>query len=218
MNAPFFHFRNDPSKSENAIRFSICTNQIKFKQGLDPIEQSKAFQLGRPLDIEASLVPILAGSSGDIRPVMIQDGVFTTKKISEGLLQALGDLVQVFEVSDASQSIAQGLPQKLTGLLRDSHILAGPRNDSRLEDIWLINLTRSVDCIDWMRSDVEVWPDDPRRIRYLEKIVINKGSVTGHDQLFRLAGSANIIIASAYGREAMLRAGVPPEYFGTEIF
>ena|SRR5579862_4496132 len=191
----WYYFRNDPAILDSMLWLTVSANQIKFDPSLTAVESTEPFILGRRLQLREGRVPCVATGGAEIYRLTIQSGgVFADKVLANALARELGDLVQIFEIFE-----------RIT-------------NDPQFEDFRLINLTRTVDCVDKLKSDVEWWPDEPDRMHSISTIVLDESRLSPSDLVFRLAGAAHVIVASAEGREAMLRAGVPPEYFGDEIF
>jgi len=191
----FFYFRNDPAILDSMLWITVCANQIKFDPPLDVIQRTKPFRAGRYLKPTNDVIPVATSGAGELYPITVQsNAIFAEKSMANTILRELGSLVQLFEVVETDS------------------------NDPRFKDFRLVNLTRMVDCVDRGRSDVEWWPDEPNRIKSVSTIVLDESRIAPSDLVFRLAGASDVIIASAEGSEALLRAGVPPEYFGMEIF
>ncbi len=72
----------------------------------------------------------------------------------------------------------------------------------------VINVLDSVEALDWEKSDYVSWEDDPKYIKFIRKVVLNKNASKSNLDIFRLQESKNYIIISERIRKAIENEGL----------
>ncbi|EMS71038.1 imm11 family protein [Ruminiclostridium cellobioparum] len=72
----------------------------------------------------------------------------------------------------------------------------------------VINVLDSVEALDWEKSDYVSWEDDPKYIKFIRKVVLNKNASKSNLDIFRLQESKNYIIVSERIRKAIENEGL----------
>jgi hypothetical protein len=109
--------------------------------------------------------------------------IFTDRAVST--IQTLVTDTQVFPVSITSE------------VSKDSPIKAN-----------VVNVLTSVSAMNWDKSDYVAWEDDPRDIKVIRNLVMNRSSLIDNVDIFRLEESKNFIIVSGRLKQAIEKEGL----------
>jgi hypothetical protein len=60
----------------------------------------------------------------------------------------------------------------------------------------VINVLASISAMDWEKSDYTAWDDDPKEIKVIRNLVMDRNAMTHGLDIFRLDESKNFIIVS----------------------
>ena len=72
----------------------------------------------------------------------------------------------------------------------------------------VVNILTSVSAFNWERSDYVPWEDDPKSIKVIRKLVMNRSSLEGSPDMFRLAEDKHYIITSDRLKKAVEERGI----------
>lgn len=84
--------------------------------------------------------------------------------------------------------------------------LSDKKNQSKFSNVVNITCDRSV--LNWEKSDIITWDDDPKYIKAIRNLVMDNSKVTGLPDIFRLSESKNYIIVSEQFKKKIEEKGL----------
>lgn len=72
----------------------------------------------------------------------------------------------------------------------------------------VVNLLTSVSAMNWEKSDYISWDDDPKDIKVIRNLVMNRSAIVNNADVFRLEESKNYILVSEKFKQVVERGGL----------
>ena len=93
-----------------------------------------------------------------------------------------------------------------------------PVENSRCNDLFVLNVTYKFDAIDFGLSEVVADEMIPSICTVIRKLQLRPDVVDPAVPIFRLRGANHLAVVSAQGRDALLEAGVADDFFDASLF
>jgi hypothetical protein len=161
------------------------------RAGVDIEFRVSGFQCGKPL--VSTLRPHLDWTRhGEILPVTCHiRGWVADPAVADALRKTMPDCVQLFETESESET---------------------------LQGLWILNFTKTLDCLDREHSDFQYAAHSPDRGLMLRSVRFKEHLVTERDQVFYVKGLGYHLFCTARGRENLMKVGFDKRFFTDDYF
>lgn len=188
----YYDVRNPQRILDDLAFIIVHENEIKWKTPLSDFELMEPFNLGIRLETDGPIPIHSVGKHGSV-PLVWNHFSFLVchRDMAEKVCRTVPNRFQLFETS--------------------SH-------EEKLKDLCLLNVTQQLDCIDYHVSDVDINPIFPDRCSAARNLVFKSGAITPNETVFKAKGALQHIIATEAGRQLLIQAGMPEDFFWNDMF